>query len=105
MNYTLQKIAINTRYGGFTLSHEAKKRLIARGHTGHVTRSIESRTNPDLIAVIEELGAAASYCSGDIGITLIPTDASLYIQEYDGLERVVERHRIWAAAPMEENHE
>jgi hypothetical protein len=57
-------------------------------------RDIE-RNDPDLIAVIEELGDKASDRYGDLKIVEIPDDVDWEIEEYDGSEWVAENHRTW----------
>ena len=82
------KIAINRDYGGFSLSEEAKKWL---GDCDKIEYdSTENRTNPRLIACIEELGAKANGRCADIKIVEIP-DRCLVdweIDYYDGYETV-----------------
>jgi len=55
----------------------------------------ELRSHPDLVAVVEELGEAASRRWGDLVIVDIPDDVQWHIEEYDGLEWVAEDHRTW----------
>jgi hypothetical protein len=54
-----------------------------------------SRTDPDLIAVIEQLGPAASSDLAKLEVVEIPADVEWHIDEYDGLEHVAENHRTW----------
>jgi hypothetical protein len=55
----------------------------------------ENRTDPDLIAVIEELGKEASGILAHIEIVEIPEEVTdWYIDEYDGLETIREG-RSW----------
>lgn len=53
------------------------------------------RDDPDLIAVIEELGTEASGTCATLAITEIPDDINWLIDEYDGYEHVEEAHRTW----------
>lgn len=56
----------------------------------------DNREDPDLIAVIEELGEEK--CSGtyaDLKIVEIPVDVKYTIENYDGLETIHEVHRVW----------
>ena len=53
------------------------------------------RDDPDLIAVIEELGPAASGRYGKIEVVEIPDGIKWVIDEYDGMEHVEEEHRSW----------
>ena len=59
---------------------------------------IEDRSDSDLIAVIEELGEKANGWAAELAIVEIPDDVNgnWYIDEYDGLEHVAERHRTWS---------
>ena len=55
------------------------------------------RTDPILIQVIEELGELeSSDDSADLKIVEIPDNIEWKIHEYDGIERVVEKHRTWS---------
>lgn len=51
-----------------------------------------SRTDPDLIAMIEE---ASDDCSS-LKVVEIPDDVDWEIGEYDGVEWVEEKHRRWS---------
>lgn len=53
------------------------------------------RNDPDLIAVIEELGEKADGSYAKLGIVEIPDDVEWEISEYDGNEHVAEKHRTW----------
>jgi len=117
------KIAINGDYGGFGLSPLAESELAKRKGLpitfttgfGENERQITlqeaihlkslfvfsslprdiSRTDPDLIAVIEELGAKANTSCSTLKIIEIPDDVEWEIEEYDGVEWVSEKHRTW----------
>lgn len=54
------------------------------------------RDDPDLIAVIEELGTeAASGTHAELQIDEIPSGVKWQIEEYDGYEHIAEEHRTW----------
>jgi len=104
------KIAINRDYGSFCLSDEAysfvaKKKgwlHVCDNETNYWIDNSEylydvdiARNDPALIQCIETLGSAASGRYSDIKIVEIPSDVDWYIEEYDGLEHVAERHRTW----------
>jgi hypothetical protein len=117
------KIAINTDFGGFGLSDQAFEALLARKNiafevvdTDKAWRGSDyylagrphsdatyinsyefynQRNDPDLIAVIEQLGEAANGHYASIKIVEIPDDIDWHIVEYDGLEHVAEAHRTW----------
>lgn len=120
------KVAINRCFGGFGLSEEAFEKLLHRkgiafekevdpngsklmgpsyykegmcGESeGYLSEYdfVSNRSDPDLIAVIEEMGEeAASGWAAEIAIVDVPDDAKWHIHEYDGLEHVAEDHRTW----------
>jgi hypothetical protein len=122
----MRKIAINRCFGGFGLSDEAFEKLLTRkgiefekvvepeksslfgttyfevGHVGEDDHYLyehqfcDKRDDPDLIAVIEEMGDAANGFAAEIAIMQIPSDVEWHIAEYDGLEHVAENHRTWS---------
>lgn len=59
-------------------------------------RDIE-RNDPDLVAVVEQLGDRASGQFSALVVVEIPDDVQWEIAEYDGLEHVAEKHRTWSA--------
>lgn len=81
------KVAINTCYGGFSLSEEAQ-----RLYGGDA----DCRSDPALIRVVEELGDRAAGDYSRLKIVDVPDDVDWVIQEYDGIEWVAERHRTWS---------
>lgn len=103
------KIAINKCYGGFSISEQAFKVLLAikaekaDNLTPEELRELEemseyspaSRNDPDLIKVIEELGEEANGDLAEIKIIEIPDDVAWVINDYDGVEWVAEVHRTW----------
>ena len=54
------------------------------------------RTDPYLIQAIEELGSKANGSSAELKIVDIPEYVEWYINEYDGMESVEERHNSWS---------
>jgi hypothetical protein len=54
-----------------------------------------ARDDKELIAVVKELGEAASNKYANLKIVEIPDDVKWVITEYDGLESVDEVHRSW----------
>ena len=116
------KVAINKQYGGFGLSDKAFEKLLqlkgiefekvadkdfesshyyAKGHAGDDEYYLsqyeydEPRNDPDLIAVIEELGEEANGFASSLTIVEIPDDVEWQVEDYDGLEWVAEKHRRW----------
>lgn len=55
-----------------------------------------TRTDPDLIAVIEEMGEAANGDHSILKVIEIPDDVEWQIGEYDGVEWIEEKHRRWS---------
>jgi len=91
------KVVINKCHGGFGLSKEAEnkyKELAGITNPNFYDRSI-ARDDEHLIAVVELLGSAADSRYSELKIVDIPEDVDWYIEEYDGLEWVAEKHRTW----------
>ena len=89
-------IAINTCFGGFSLSTIAVERLKELGSAAAAQYPhYKSRSDPLLIQVIRELGAAANGSFASIEIVEVPDDVEWEIPEYDGMEHVAEVHRTW----------
>lgn len=55
-----------------------------------------ARDDPDLVAVVRELGDEASDKLAKLSIVEIPDGVEWQIEEYDGYEHVAEKHRTWA---------
>lgn len=103
------KVVINTSHGGFAITKEMAKFMAARGNpraAGELEREGErffgfgyvtgmsggyDRTDPDLIAAVEELGAGT-----DLKVVEIPDGIEWELEEYDGLEWIAEKHRTWS---------
>jgi hypothetical protein len=98
------KIVINRCFGGYGLSEEAVKKLAAVGCPAitvkdkkcFVNYHHEIRNNPYLIAVIEELGAAADGKNARLKVIEIPDDVNWEISDFDGMETIHEKHREWS---------
>lgn len=58
-------------------------------------RDIE-RNDPALAQTVEELGEAANDRHAKLAVVEIPDGIEWEIDEYDGSERVAEKHRTWA---------
>ena len=120
------KVAINRCFGGFGLSDAAFEKLLERkgiafekeqdpnkgilfssdyykegmcgddeGYLSYYEFS-QDRSDPDLIAVIEEMGEKSWGFAAEIAIVDVPDDVKWHIDEYDGLEHVAEDHRTWS---------
>lgn len=91
------EVVINKCYGGFGLSQEATIMLEARGLKVDLMEQDEPefRSHPTLVAVVEELKADAGDRHADLHIVYVPNDVQWYIEEYDGMEHIAEKHRTW----------
>ena len=119
------KVAINRCFGGFGISNEAFEKLLERKgiefqkvpakfkfrddefdyykagvepcDDTYISEHdfFEDRSDPDLIAVIEELQVTANSWAAEIAIVEIPDGVKWHIHEYDGMEHVAEDHRTW----------
>lgn len=110
------KVVINTRYGGFAISHAAAEFMAKRGNARAIQELKKSdkedhfygfgyaegfeggyeRNDPDLIAAIETLGAEANGFCSRLKIVEIPDGVEWEIDDYDGLESIHEVHRVWS---------
>lgn len=107
------KIVINTEFGGFGLSFEAHKEIAKLKGWTHAVDDYDNdywisspgnyeyashlqRNDPDLIAVVEELGEESWGTYAQLKVIDVPDDVDWYIDEYDGKEHVAERHRTWS---------
>lgn len=115
------KVVINRCFGGFGLSHEAVLRyaeikgmnLVVEEKESSFNRynyyidevkkenfwydsMIEDRSDSALVQVVEELGEKANGFAAELAVVDIPDDVEWYIEEYDGIEHVAERHRTWS---------
>jgi len=114
------KVVVNRCFGGFSYSLEAARFMAARGNkiakeeiAEWEARQIRpckfsfdrewlgndsdlKRTDPDLVAAVEELGSEkASGAYAKLEVVTIPDGIDWEIDEYDGMERVEEKHRSW----------
>jgi len=94
----MQKIVINKCHGGFGLSDAAMRRYAEIKKIEDVdsicTYDID-RADPALIQVVEELGKKSFDRYAKLRVVEIPEGVSWFIEEYDGLEHVSEKHRTW----------
>lgn len=56
----------------------------------------DDRADPELVAVVEELGDEASGECAELKIVEIPDGIEWQVNEYDGLEIIEEVHRSWS---------
>jgi hypothetical protein len=100
------KVVINGCYGGFNLSDLAKKELmkhVIKGEFGEdfklsdmiellsYSRTVEDRSHPSLVKVVEELGEAANGYNSHLHVVEVDEDAIVpYIENYNGNEWIAE---------------
>ena len=93
----IQRIVINVKYGGFGLSEQAiemfKKRAGVTDPNWY-DRDI-ARDDSLLVSIVRELGADANGEMARLKIVEVPYGVDWTIEEYDGWERVAEKHRTW----------
>ena len=92
------KIVINRCYGGFGLSDQASEMYCAAKNIpadNFFDRDVP-RNDPVLVEIIEKLGTAADGRYSELKIVDIPDDVDWIVEEYDGMEYVAERHRVWS---------
>ena len=106
------KVVINRNYGGFGLSKRAMEELAIRkgwiadtdmykyvvliNNDNEVLHPCDiPRDDLDLVATVEALGEDVNSNYSELKVIEIPDDVNWYIEEYDGLEKVAERHRTW----------
>lgn len=88
------KVVINKCFGGFQLSKKAYKEL-GLEWDGYGFAFSEDRANPKLVEVVEKLGSTGSGVLGDLKVVEIPDDVEWEIEDYDGIETIHEKHRVW----------
>lgn len=91
------KIVINTVYGGFSLSEQALEKYFARKNIldEDFYADMIPRDDPVLVEIVEELGPAANGSHAELKIVEVPDEVNWFIDNYDGIEWVSERHRTW----------
>lgn len=53
------------------------------------------RNEPELVALVEEMGEAANGTYAKLKVVEIPDDVEYTIHDYDGMETIHEKHRSW----------
>ena len=91
----MQKIDINTNYGGFSLSRE-----FIEEYNKKAARPVEyhweiPRDEPALVEIVEREVANGNSEIEALRVIEIPDDVKWQIREYDGSEWVAEVHRTW----------
>ena len=89
------KVVINDCYGGFGLTDASLNEYkIRKGITDENFWYYDiPRECPVLVEMVERGDVDGTY--SDLKVVEIPDGVNWYIEEYDGLEHVAERHRTW----------
>ena len=89
------KVVINDCHGGFGLTDAALNEYKIR--KGIIDPNFYyydiPRECPVLVEMVERGDVGGDF--SDLKVVEIPDDVNWYIEEYDGLEHVAERHRTW----------
>ena len=56
----------------------------------------KTRTHPDLIKLVKEIGKESCGTFAELKIVKIPDNIEFEIEEYDGNEHIAEKHRTWS---------
>jgi hypothetical protein len=94
----MQKIVINTCFGGFGLSDKAMelyKILTGIPPATDLYHWDIDRDNPQLVQIVEQLGTEAEGRYSELKVVEIPLGVEWHVHEYDGLEHIAEKHRTW----------
>ena len=112
-------VVINRCLGSFSMSFDAKIRYldlirakytihdrVSRHDTQRYGRTIKvndaywdesyiERDDPYLVQVVREMGTKVNTDCSSLKIVSVPADVDWEVTDYDGLEFISERHRIW----------
>lgn len=109
------KIVINVCYGGFSISKEAAEFMAKNGCERAKQELAEyavvnrwfgygiveemdggyDRTSAYLIRAVETLKEKANGSLAKLKVVEIPDGIDYYISDYDGVESIHEKHRVW----------
>lgn len=97
------KIVINRCFGGFALSEARLVRYAAlKGITSHpddedfpIQHWNIPRDDPDLISAVEDVPEDGDPYGSDINVVEIPDGVDWQIENWDGMEHIIDRNRIW----------
>lgn len=114
------KVVINTVYGGFRLNQQMLKLLVNHGvktqfvgfecvglggkrvykdkGSGELLAPWfdNHRNDPDLVAAVEEFNSCYNDCIHSLKVVTIPNGVDYVISDYDGVETIHEKHRMWS---------
>lgn len=76
-------------------------------HAGHVGeddfyiseyeyRTVYKRSDSDLVRIVEEMGEDADGRFSQLAVVEIPDDVEWELHDYDGIESIHEKHRVWS---------
>jgi hypothetical protein len=93
----ITRIVVNDCYGNFGLSDSARERYknMVGITEGDFMDDKIPRNDPYLISIVRDMGMAANGPNAKLKIIEVPSDVDWIIQDYDGVEWVAEKHRIW----------
>ena len=92
------KVVINDCHGGFSLSDVGIARYLELADlkiTGNFYARDIPRDDVALVQMVEELGKKSWGHCARLKVVEIPEDVNWYVEDYDGLEWIAERHRTW----------
>lgn len=78
------------------LGERIKSNVLFDTESAYFCGSEIDRSDPDLAAVVEELGDKASGPFAALHVVEIPDGVDYEVDEYDGVESIHEKHRRWA---------
>jgi len=80
-----------------TIYYATKKGLKNRRELSKYLWSVDDieRNDPALVRTVEDLKERANGYAAELKVVEIPDDVDWEITEYDGLEQVEEKHRVW----------
>ena len=92
--YPTSTYPVATRWAAFTVTDpdnpEHRREEIS------LNEHLLERSDPDLVAVVEEMGKEANGEMAELKVVDIPSGVDYIIQEECGAEWIAERHRIWS---------
>jgi len=89
------KIVINRCFGGFGLSPKALEMYRDMTQNPQVDYWEIPRDDSTLIHIVETLGKESFGDHSELYVITIPDGVVWQIEDYDGMEHVAEKHRVW----------
>ena len=83
------KVIANKCFGGFSINDRTSMKLGIGNYDAD-----KLRTNDELIRMIEN-GENVNGLSADLEIIEVPDGVEWEVEDYDGLEHIVEKHRVF----------